>query len=332
MGDTNTVGVGGLATGGGFGRISRRFGLTLDAIRSVDIVTSDGKLVHASETDNPDLFWAVRGGGGNFGVVTTFELQLYPMQSRVIGGTVVFPYSQARQVLRAYADYTAAAPDELYVDCFIDIGDSSGESTVNLGVCYSGNEADAGRVLQPIERFGQVISNNIATIGYLALQGADKQPKARGAVDTARPETGAYEEAALLAGINEGLVAVMAGAELSPGRNTRMLVQPARGAIARVPNTSTAFNHRSATHDMLLVVKWKVDENAARHQRYARQLWSDLKKHTHGFYNNDVAGGTTATEVAANFGENYPRLLRLKTSYDPGNLFRLNANIEPRAS
>ena len=178
MGDRATVGIGGLATGGGFGRISRRFGLTLDAIRSVDIVTADGNLVHASDTDNPDLFWAVRGGGGNFGVVTTFELQLYPMQSRVIGGTVVFPYSQARQVLSAYADYTAAAPDELYVDCFIDIGNSIGESTLNLGVCYSGSEADADRVLQPIERFGQVLRNDIATIGYLALQGSDKQPEA----------------------------------------------------------------------------------------------------------------------------------------------------------
>jgi FAD/FMN-containing dehydrogenase len=332
MGDRNTVGIGGLATGGGFGRISRRFGLTLDAIRSVDIVTADGNLVHASDTDNPDLFWAVRGGGGNFGVVTTFELELHPMQSRVIGGTVVFPYSQARQVLSAYADYTAAAPDELYVDCFVDIGSSIGESTLNLGVCYSGSEADADGVLQPIERFGQVLRNDIATIGYLALQGSDKQPEARGAVNTSRPAIDTYEQAGLLAGIDHGLAAVIAGAELSPGRNTRILMQPAGGAIARVPNTSTAFNHRSATHDMLCVVSWKVDEDAARHQSYARQFWLRLKKYTRGFYNNDLAGGVSANEVAVNFAENYPRLARAKKSYDPGNLFRLNANIDPGVS
>jgi FAD/FMN-containing dehydrogenase len=329
LGDRNTVGIGGLATGGGFGRISRRFGLTLDAIRSADIVTAAGQLVRASETDNPDLFWAIRGGGGNFGVVTTFELQLYPMQSRVIGGNVVFPYSQARQVLSAYADYTAAAPDELYVDCLINVGKSLEESTLRLRVCYSGNEADADRALQPIKRFGQVLSNDIATVGYLALQGSDKQPEARGTVNTDRPATDAYEQAGFLAGINQGLVAVMAGAEPSPGRNTLVLLQPAGGAIARVPNSSTAFNHRSATHDMIFVASWKVDENAERHQSYARQLWLQLNKYTHGFYNNDLAGGVSAAEVAANFGENHARLARVKKSYDPGNLFRLNANIEP---
>jgi FAD/FMN-containing dehydrogenase len=332
LGDSNTVGIGGLATGGGFGRISRRFGLTLDAIRSVDVVTADGKLVHASDTENRDLFWAIRGGGGNFGVVTTFELQLYPMQSRVIGGNVVFPYSQARQVLSAYADYTAAAPDELYVDCLINIGNSVGESTLRLRVCNSGNEADADKVLQPIKRFGQVLTNDIARIGYLALQESDKQPAARGAVNTGRPATDAYEQAGFLAGIDQGLVAVMAGAEPSPGRNTSMLLQPAGGLIARVPNSSTAFNHRSATHDMIFVASWKVDENADKHWSYERQLWLNLKKYTHGFYNNDMAGGVTAAEVAANFGENYPRLARVKRSYDPGNLFRLNANIDPDSS
>jgi hypothetical protein len=166
----------------------------------------------------------------------------------------------------------------------------------------------------------------------MALQGSDKQPEARGAVNTGRPATDTYEQAGLLAGIDQGLVAVIARAEPSPGRNTRMLLQPAGGLIARVANSSTAFNHRSATHDMLFVTSWKVDENADRHQSYERQLWLQLKKYTHGFYTNDLAGGVSAAEVAANFGDNYARLARVKRSYDPANLFRLNANIEPAAA
>jgi FAD/FMN-containing dehydrogenase len=331
LGDRNTVGIGGLATGGGFGRISRRFGLTLDTIKSVDIVTADGRLVHASSSEKRDLFWAVRGGGGNFGVVTTFELQLYPMKSRVIGGNVIFPYSQARQVLSAYADYTASAPDELYVDCLITVGSSVGESNLRLRVCYSGDEAAADRILLPIKRFGAVLSNDIARIGYLALQESDKQREGRGAVDKAHQMTAAYEQAGFLAGIDRGLVAVMAGCQPSAGRNTLILLQPAGGLIARVPNSATAFNHRSATHDMIFVGSWTVDENGDRHKGYAQQLWLDLKRYTHGFYTNDMAGGVTADEVAANFGENQPRLARIKRSYDPGNLFRLNANIEPAA-
>jgi hypothetical protein len=110
-----------------------------------------------------------------------------------------------------------------------------------------------------------------------------------------------------------------------------VLLQPAGGAIARVPTAATAFNHRSATHDMIFVAKWKADQNADRHQSYGRQLWQNLKRYTHGFYNNDMAGGVTAAQVAANFGENRPRLAQAKRFYDPGNLFRLNANIEPAA-
>jgi FAD/FMN-containing dehydrogenase len=333
VGDRNTVGIGGLATGGGLGPISRRFGLTLDAIRSVDVVTADGKLVHASETDAPDLFWAVRGGGGNFGVVTNFEFELYPMQSRVVGGRIVFPFAQAHQVLSAYADYTAAAPDELYVDCFVNVVDSLDQSTLEMSVCYTGNEADAERVLDPMKHFGKVLRTSVATTSYLSLQGADKQPAPRSAASATSTPTDYYNQAGFVAGIEKGLIeAIASSAEPFPGRNTRMLFQPAGGAISRVASTATAYNHRAASHDMLLIASWKRDENAGKHGRYADLFWRSLKKHTRGFYTNDLAGAVTAGDVAVNFGENYARLARIKQIYDPTNLFRLNANIEPKAA
>jgi len=122
------------------------------------------------------------------------------------------------------------------------------------------------------------------------------------------------------------------GAEPFPGRNTLWLFQPAGGAIARVANTATAFSHRSVTHDFIFPISWVVDGSADKHRRYAEQFWRGVKKHLHGFYNNDMAGAVTSGEVAANFGENYQRLARIKSRYDPSNLFRLNANIEARAS
>jgi FAD/FMN-containing dehydrogenase len=332
VGDRNTVGIGGLATGGGLGPISRRFGLTLDAIRSVYVVTADGKLVHASETDNPDLFWAVRGGGGNFGVVTNFEFELYSMQSHVVGGEIVFPFAQAHQVLSAYADYTAAAPDELYVDCLVTVVDSLDQSTVRMKVCYSGNEADAERLLAPMQRFGKVLSNSVAATSYLSYQAADTQPAAKGAIPATSTPTDYYHQAGFLTGIEKGLVdAIASSAEPFPGRKTIMLFQPAGGAISRVTSTATAYSHRAASHDLILVASWKRDENAGKHGRYAELLWHALKKHTRGFYTNDLAGAVTAEDVAVNFGENYARLARIKQVYDPTNLFRLNANIEPKA-
>jgi FAD/FMN-containing dehydrogenase len=333
LGDKSTVGIGGLATGGGFGLVSRRFGLTLDAIRSVDVVTARGKLVHASDSENPDLFWAVRGGGGNFGVVTEFEFELYPMQSRVVGGAIEFPFAEAHQVLSAYSELTTSAPDELYVDCFVNVVDTLDASTVRLRICYSGDERDAERVLAPILSFGTVLSNTVAAQSYLALQGSDQKPQPRSVSNANVAPREYYYRAGFATGIDQDLVeAVAAGAEPSRGRNTLLLFQPAGGAIKRVGNTATAFSHRSITHDAIMPISWVADATADRNRHYAEQFWRGIKNHLRGFYNNDMAGAVTPGEVAVNFGENYPRLAGAKRTYDPNNLFRLNANIEPKVS
>jgi FAD/FMN-containing dehydrogenase len=330
MGDTSTTGIGGLATGGGFGRISRHFGLTLDSVRSVDIVTAEGKFVHASDTDNPDLFWAVRGGGGNFGVVTNFELELHPMQPRVISGSIVFPFAQAHQVLSAYADYSAAAPDELYVNCSVRMGVSIEESTLQLDACYSGDAGNAEKILQPIPRFGQVLSNNLRTMSYLEAQGSDRH-NARSTVNTGQVSRESYYQAGLLSGFDAKLItAIVGGAKPIPGGRFVLLFQHAGGAMGRVANTATAFAHRYVTHDMMFDSSWsKSDDAAARHRSDVRHFWQALKPHTRGFYGNEMAGGVPPESVPLNYGENYPRLVRVKNKYDPGNLFRRNANVAP---
>ena len=330
LGGNATVGIGGLATGGGIGKLSRRFGLTLDSIRAVDMVTADGNFLHASPAENPDLFWAVRGGGGNFGVVTDLEFELHPIPARVVAGTVAFPFSQLREVLSAYGDYGSSAPDELYLECFIAARATSETSILQLGVCYSGDTANAERVLEPIRRFGKVIRDDLKAVSYLVAQGADSHPAARtGAVPL--PDLDVFFRGAFLEGLDRGFVATLAE-RLAPRRLHRinMLFLPMGGAIARVPSAATPFARRSASHDMIFVTSWPRVAGEAEQRAYSRRLWDELRPHTSGFYINDMAGGVTPDAVAANFGSNYSRLARVKATYDPHNLFRLNANILPR--
>jgi len=330
LGGAPTIGIGGLATGGGIGRLSRRFGLTLDSIRSVDVVTAGGKLVHASEMEDPDLFWAVRGGGGNFGVVTAFEFELHRASARVVAGTIGFPFSQIRQVLTAYADHGASAPDELYVACLLGARGTLDDSTLQLDVCYSGDEADAQRMLRPLRQFGRVIKDNVRAVSYLSVQGADAHPDSRAAA--VAPARDVFFSAGFVAGIEKGLASTIAD-KLEPhsGRRVNILFLPAGGAIRRIPVGATAFPNRSVSHDMIFVVSWEIGDPAGQLD-YAERLWRDLKPATRGFYSNDMAGGITSDAVAENFGENYPRLARLKARYDPENVFRLNANIRARAT
>lgn len=330
LGGNPTVGIGGLATGGGIGRLSRRFGLTLDSIRSVDVVTADGKLVRASQGENPDLLWAVRGGGGNFGVVTEFEFELHPIPARVVAGTIAFPFSQLRQVLNAYADYGASAPDELSVNCFLSARGSVDESVLLLDVCYSGDEANAERVVRPLHKFGRVIRDDVRPVSYLSIQAADMHADSRAAA--VAPARDVFFSAGFVAEFNEELAA-MIGDRVEPhsGPRVNILFLQAGGAVKRVPVGTTAFPNRSVSHDMILVVSWELsDVGAAGHRNYAQELWRDLKLGTHGFYTNDMAGGVSSEEVSDNFGENYRRLADLKARYDSGNLFRLNANIPPK--
>lgn len=322
-GTVSHTGVGGLTLGGGFGRLARRFGLALDNVKAVDIVTADGMLRHASLKENPDLYWGVRGGGGNFGVVTSFEFQLHPMQRTVVGGDIVYPLSEARNLLRFYGDHTATAPDELYLDLVMQSPAGGGDGVVILHACYSGPESKAESVIAPLRKAGTVLDDGIKAIDYVAIQKS---------WDVTDPRNeGEYLKSGFTTEINDELVSAIAdGFEPRPERGTMFFFQQSGGAIGRVATDATAFAHRYSKHNMFAVVSWSLDADtdSEPHVKYVRQYWSDLEPHTYGYYTNEVSD-ESQSKVHANYQGNFERLLVLKKEYDPGNLFRLNANIDP---
>ena len=322
MGTVSHTGVGGLVTGGGFGRLGRHFGLAIDNVTAVDVVTADGQLRHASEDENPDLYWGVRGAGGNFGIVTSFEFRLHPMQRRVVGGRITFPIARAPDVLSIFLEYSTEVPDELDLRFFLSHPPGGAPGVAGFSVCYSGREKDAERVLAPIRRLGTPSGDTVRAVDYVALQrsGDNDDPRARAAY----LKSGFIPEmpAALLTTIVEGL-------EAHPARGTGASYTLGGGAIGRVANDGTAFSHRDAIGHLLATVNWKHGDDPTEHIAWLRQYWASLEPFTRGFYTNDMEADATVAAVNANYRENYARLVTIKNKYDPTNLFRLNANVEP---
>jgi FAD/FMN-containing dehydrogenase len=320
-GTVSHTGVGGLSTAGGFGRISRRFGLTLDNVKGVDIVTADGRLLRASAEENPDLYWGVRGGGGNFGIVTSFEYALHPMQRQVIGGEVVFPLDRARDLIHFYADFSVQAPDELYIDFYVNSTASGEGSGAGFHVCYSGPERDAEKVLEPVRKLGEPAFTNLGPIDYVALQRSWDYSDFR--------NIGEYLKGGFVNEYPDAMLdAAAAGFEVSPDRNTMLYFQQSGGAIGRVPVDATAFPHRKAQSNMMILVSWPLDADGSAHVDYLRDYWSTIEPRTDGYYTVDVSN-QAQQHVNQNYQSNFARLVEIKKKYDPGNLFRLNANIAP---
>jgi hypothetical protein len=320
-GTVSHTGVGGLTLGGGFGRLARRFGLALDNVTAVDVVTANGKLVHASADHNPDLFWGVRGGGGNFGVVTRFEFQLHPMARTIVGGDLVFPLSKLRDALRFYADYSQQAPEELYLDLIARSPVGSPDGVVVLHACYSGPEERAQAVLAPLYKVGTPVHDGIQRRDYVAIQRSH---------DNADPRNNAqYLKSGFINEFPDALVDVIAeNFEGFVERGTMMLFQHSGGAIGRVPVDATAFAQRKSIANMLFFVEWPLAESPDQHVAYIREQWARFEPFTDGWYANEV-DDQAARVVDSNYQGNHARLVQVKNRYDPGNLFRLNANVLP---
>jgi FAD/FMN-containing dehydrogenase len=320
-GTVSHTGVGGLTLGGGFGRLARRFGLALDNVMAVDIVTADGKLRHASATENPDLFWAVRGGGGNFGVVTSFEFALHEMKRQVIGGDVVFPLAQMKDVLRMYADYLPTAPDDLYLDFMVASQMGSKEGICLAHACYSGPESEAEKVLAPIYKAGKPVNDGIKAVDYVALQ--------RTWDNTDPRNSGEYLKSGFINEFPGKLVdAIVENFDTFEDRGTTLFFQCSGGAIGRVDPDSTAFAHRKSLANMLNVVEFPLGVASEDFIGYGRSKWKAYEPFTDGWYTNEVSGEAAGT-INANYQGNYERLVKVKNEYDPTNLFRLNANVRP---
>ena len=310
------TGVGGLTLGGGFGRLNRKLGLTIDNLLSATLVTADGQVRRISAEADPDLFWAIRGGGGNFGVVTEFEFQLHDVGQQMLGGTILWPIRQARDVLRFYTEFAASMSDEMYVAPTLTTG-PGGEAVLLMDVCFCGDPRKGEAELADLRKRGRPMSDGVRLQPYLALQ--------RRMDSLSPPGIRSYTKSGMLSSFTPPLVDdLLAGYE--PGKGVNIGSFATGGKISRIDEQATAWPHRNAQMMMYSVAFWHDPGDDAARIKSVRQHWSLFEAHTGGYYANIQAEDV---DVANNFGPAYPRLRSIKRDNDPQNLFRLNSNIPP---
>jgi len=318
------TGVAGLTLGGGIGRLGRKYGLSCDNLLGAEVITADGRWLRVSAEDNPDLLWGLKGGAGNFGVVTEFVFGLHEVGAQLYGGRLSLAADDARPVLKGFADFMAGAPDEVYAHVNVEVSEP-GKRLARFGVFYGGAVKDAERVLAPLRKLGKPRTDELAAASYAKLQGSDEMPGVA--------EEALYLKGGLVDGLTPALIDTLAGClESTALDSVEIGFQPLGGAIARVAPSASAFWNRTAAYSMHVVSAWKPDadrDTIERNKDWVRSSWDKLEPLTHGRYVNIAGGDQHDSRVSAAFGDNYPRLAALKKRYDPANLFRLNANIKP---
>ena len=322
LGDSPGTGVAGLTLGGGLGWLRGRFGLTADNLLAADLVAADGNWLHASATDNPELLWALRGGGGNFGVVTAFTFRLHEVPGPMFGGTLAFEFADARRLLRGYAEICADAPDDLSLG--VDLAaEAGGVRTVELAVCYSGPISAAERVVAPLRKLGKPLRDELAPTTYLQMQGSMDPP--------AVSRRGACVRGGLAYALTPSFIdAAVDYIEAAPPAPFVIELFNLGGAIGRVDPRDTAYWDRRAAHALLIWGEWTIPgDGAERNTEWVRGAWKVLEPYTRGYYANFPSADDSDKRIRAGYGDNYARLARIKKRYDPTNLFRLNANIKP---
>ena len=321
-GTVSNTGIAGLTLGGGLGWLMGRHGLSIDNLISADVVTADGTFRQASVTDNPDLFWALRGGGGNFGVVTSLEYRLHPV-TQVLGGLVLHPLEQASAVLRFYRDFCATLPDEAEAFAAM-LTAPQGMPVVALLLGYNGSLEDGEKALAPARRFGNPIADLVGPVPYTARQTMLDAPNAEHGLHR-------YWRSAFTEQISDGLIeAAVDGAASFTSPLSALIFFYMHGAATRPLPTETAFAARRAQWDFAAIGQWADGTTSDRHVTWVRALWDRFEPHLLGkAYVNHLAADDRPEVVRASFGENYSRLRQVKTVYDPTNLFHLNANIPP---
>jgi FAD/FMN-containing dehydrogenase len=264
----------------------------------------------------------VRGGGGNFGIVTHFEFQLHPMQRQVFAGRIVYPIAKAREALALFGDYGREAPPELDLGFGMAIPPGGAAGVVAFPVCYSGPPRDVERVLAPLRALGTPVADTVAAMDYVAVQRS-------GDISDPRAQAVYLKSGFIPAMPRELVTAIVDRFQGHPARGTAIFFQLGGGAIGRVPADATAFAQRDIFANMLSAVDWRMGDDGAQHIQWIRQYWAGLEPFTHGFYVNDLEADATAAAIQANYRQNHDRLVAVKNKYDPKNLFRLNANVKP---
>ncbi len=327
LGTAADTGIAGLTLGGGQGRLARKFGLSCDNLLSVDIVTADGRLVHASDGENADLFWGIRGGGGNFGVVTTFEYRLHPLGPKVLAGNRVYPFSQASSILKALREYCEGAPDEMTISAALS-GSAPGVPAgkyIAFEVVYCGVLAEGERLLAPLQKLGKPLYDDLVAKSYIAAQlgltGASPAPLP--------PGLNVYVKSGFLREFSDSVIdtSIQHFKDAPPWLDEIGFGQLG-GAMARVKPDATAYWNRLAKYDLLIDGAWADRSQDRQNVAAGRALWTVLEPFTEGYYVN-TEPSADEKRLRATYGDNYARLVQLKNKYDPKNLFRLNANIKP---
>lgn len=321
MGVNSDTGIAGLTLGGGFGKLGRKYGLTSDNLVAAEIVTADGRRLRASAADHSDLFWGLRGGGGNFGIVTAFEYRLHPVGPALLVGSVLHRYDQARAAIRFYDAFARHAPDEVSADAAL-VTTPAGERFFSISACYVGPPEAGEAVLAPLMKFGQPVESRLAAIPYLEIQSRGDSLFPRG--------RRYYWKAQFLNAIGDGAIeALLEAYARAPSTASLLVFQQVGGAIARVPRTQSPYANRDALYDCFPLAIWDDAAADAANIEWARGLWNAVRPYgTGGVYANNL-GDEGEDRIRDAYGDNHARLVALKTRYDPTNMFRLNQNIRP---
>jgi len=330
VGINSTTGISGLTLGGGFGWLTRKYGMTIDNLASAELITANGKKIRASESGNTDLFWAIRGGGGNFGVVTQFEFKLHPVGPQVLAGLIVFPLDQAKQVLRQYREFVESAPEELSVWVVLRQAPPlpflpkvvHGKEIVVLALFYGGDIGEGEKLIAPLRRFGDAYGEHIGAQPYVQWQKAFDPLLTPGA----RNYWKSHNFRALG---DEALNTMIEFTKRLPSPQCEIFIGHIAGAANRIPADAMAYGHRDARFVLNVHGRWDEAAHDATCMAWARAFFEATAPHASaGAYVNFMTEDESG-RVAAAYGANYARLAKIKRQYDPENVFHLNQNIKP---
>jgi len=326
FGDTSSVGLGGLTLGGGIGFLVRKHGLTIDNLISVDVVTADGRFLVASADENPDLFWALRGGGGNFGIATAFQYKLQDVGT-IMGGALFLPATE--EVLRGYADYAAQAPDELTTITFITQApplpfiptDQHGKLVFIILACYVGNLEEGQRVVAPLRSLGQPIADVLGPMPYPTLYNFTEPGTVR--------QPACVRSGYLPTLSDDAIETILDQARNATVPHNMIQLRALGGAMARVPADDTAFAHRDKQFILAILTEWQEAADTETSRAWTKQCWDAIRPYTSGVYANFLDDEGEERIHEAYPPRTYARLAAIKRRYDPTNVFHLNQNIHP---
>ena len=323
-GVVGTTGIAGLTLGGGLGWLMPKHGLALDHLRSVELVMADGSVRRASAEEHPDLFWAVRGGGGNFGIATSFEFETHPVGPTITGGLVVHPLQRGADMLRFYREQCAKAPDDLMlVAGMLTAPDASGAKLTAIVAAHAGSLAAGEAAVQPIKAFGPPVMDQMGPISYCALNGLLDASLPRGALN--------YWKAHFLTDLSDDAISILVKCfEACPSPMSQIVIEHFHGAASRVPVDATACAMRINGFNVVIVSQWADPHDTGRGIAWCRETYAALRPYLGSFrYVNYLDSDEPGDPAAVAYGPNYPRLRELKKKYDPENFFHTNVNIRP---